>query len=97
MHPRKMGDTAKQTSASTCCNSHMIHIASIPRTQQIMTKSASIAVCTPVEAFESACQSVPVACAAAALGEPKLENHESVLDAAFPAHWNGFVCCCWAG
>ena len=86
MHPRKMGDTAKQTSARTCCNSHMIHIANIPSTQQIITKSASIAVCTPVEAFDSACQSVPVACAAAALGEPKLENQESVFDAALPTH-----------
>jgi hypothetical protein len=86
MHPRKIGDTAKQTSANTCCKSHMIHIANIPSTQQTMTKRASIAVCTPVEAFESACQSVPVAYAAAALGEPKLENQESVFDAAFPTH-----------
>ena len=38
----------------------MIHIASIPRTQQIITKPASNAVWNLVDAVETTCHSVPV-------------------------------------
>src|SRR5258707_10877556 len=96
MQPKKIGETAKQTSASTCWRSHMIHIASIPSTQQIITNSASSAPCKPVDALDSACQSVPVALAAAALGDPSVENQERVFEAAFPTHCKGLLCC-WTG
>ena len=66
--------------------SDIIHIASIPSTQQIITKPDSKAVWNPVEAFDSACHKVPVALAAAELGDPKLENHDNAFEPAFPNH-----------